>query len=168
MEGIGSAIIGFLTHPYFLVNWVICIIMLETGLKAIKPLYKKKEGDKERDEKYHSFKRNDLHRIWRPILYIIAPFMLIRWVIGVSAWVLLAIITRIVMIGHKQGEPVNGCRGWFLHFCIKCTAKINMICLGCFFIDIKDVKVDYTEYLGPGWDKNGVDFNKCGYIVVNH
>ena len=63
---------------------------------------------------------------------------------------------------------VDGFRGWFLHFCIKCTAKINMMCIGCFFIDIKNVTVDYGEYLGPEWNKNGIDFDKCGSIVVNH
>lgn len=143
MESIGAAIIGFLTNKYFLINCVICIVMLETGLKAVKPLYNKKDGDKERDEKYHSFKRNDLHRIHRPILYIFAQFMLIRWIIGIIAWAILALVTRLVMIGHKQGDPVVGCRKVIFRFFIVCTAKINMIMLGCFFLDIKNVYVDY-------------------------
>jgi hypothetical protein len=60
MESIVNSIVGFVTNKYFLINWVICIGMLEHGLKSVKPLYTKKDGDKERDEKYSSFKRNDL------------------------------------------------------------------------------------------------------------
>jgi len=163
-----SSIIGFLTNKYFLINCVICIIMLEKGLSGMKLLYKRRAEVKDGDEKFSSFRRNDLDRIHRPILYLFAPWMLIRFGTGISAWAVLAIITRIVMIGHKQGDPVDGFRGWFLHFCIKCTAKINMMCIGCFFIDIKNVTVDYGEYLGPEWNKNGIDFDKCGSIVVNH
>ena len=168
MENIVSSIIGFLTNKYFLINCVICIIMLEKGLSGMKLLYKRRAEVKDGDEKFSSFRRNDLDRIHRPILYLFAPWMLIRFGTGISAWAVLAIITRIVMIGLKQGDPVDGFRGWFLHFCIKCTAKINMMCIGCFFIDIKNVTVDYGEYLGPEWNKNGIDFDKCGSIVVNH
>ena len=41
MEDIASAIIGFLTNKYFLINCVICIIMLEKGLSGMKLLYKR-------------------------------------------------------------------------------------------------------------------------------
>ena len=168
MEDIMSAIIGFLTNKYFLINCLICFIMLEKGLSGVKLLHKRKSEVSDGDEKYSSFRRNDLHRFHRPILYLLAPFILIRFASGVVAWASLAIITRITMIGHKQGDPVDGFRGWFLHFCIKCTAKISMMIIGCFFIDIKNVTVDYQEYLGPDWNKNGIDFDKCGSIVVNH
>lgn len=101
MENIGSAVIGFLTNKYFLLNCVICIIMLEKGLSGMKLLYKRKAEVKDGDEKFSSFKRNDLNRIHRPILYLFAPWMLIRFATGITAWALLAIITRITMIGHK-------------------------------------------------------------------
>jgi hypothetical protein len=168
METIGTAIYGILTSKYFLINCVICFAMLEKGLSGMHLLNKRKATVTDGDEKYHSFRRNDLHRIHRPILYLFAPFLLLRFAIGLSSWIILALITRIVMIGHKQGTPVDGFRGWFLHFCIKYAAKIQMICLGCFFIDVKNVTVDYEEYLGPDWKKNGIDFDKCGSIVANH
>jgi 1-acyl-sn-glycerol-3-phosphate acyltransferase len=40
--------------------------------------------------------------------------------------------------------------------------------LGCPVINSKNVFYDYEEYLGPGWDKNGVDYDKCGSVVANH
>jgi hypothetical protein len=169
MEDIGSTVIGFLTNKYFLINCVICIIMLEKGLSGVKLLHKRKAANiEDNDEKYESFRRNDLHRFHRPILYLFSPFILMRYGTAVVSWAILATTTRIVMIGHKEGDPISGFRGWFLHFCIKYTAKITMICIGCFFIDIKNVEVDYEEYLGPDWKKNGIDFDKCGSVVVNH
>jgi hypothetical protein len=27
---------------------------------------------------------------------------------------------------------------------------------------------DYTQYLGPGWDKDGVDYEKSGCVISTH
>jgi lysophosphatidylcholine acyltransferase/lyso-PAF acetyltransferase len=94
--------------------------------------------------------------------------MLMRWVIGIGSWAVLWLSTKIAMIGHKKDQPLKGFRKWYIQFTVATCAKICMICLGCFFINIKNVHVDYEEYLGADWNKNGVDFDKCGSTVVNH
>jgi hypothetical protein len=144
-------IVGFLTSKWFLANCLICFIMLEYGLNSIKPLYPKNAGDKERDEKYKAFKRNDLNRIHRPILYIFAPFMMIRWIIGILAWVLCALMTKIIMIGQIRDTPLSPLRTTLMAYNVKLCAKINLLWLGCLFINIEDFYVDYSEYLGPEW-----------------
>jgi hypothetical protein len=40
--------------------------------------------------------------------------------------------------------------------------------VGCLYLDLKNQYIDYSEYLGPDWKKNGVDYDKCGSTVVNH
>jgi hypothetical protein len=92
-------IYSVLTSKLFIANWVISIIFLEMALKSIKRLYPTKPEHKERDEKYSAFKRNDLHCFWRPVLYFWVPSLLLRMLIGVGAWAILALIMRIVLIG---------------------------------------------------------------------
>ena len=85
-------IVGFLTSKLFIANCIFCVIMLEYGLNAIKPLYPKNDKDRERDEYYRAFKRNDLNRISRPILYLFVPFMPFRWLIGIGSWTFCAFV----------------------------------------------------------------------------
>jgi hypothetical protein len=117
-------IVGFFTSKLFLANCVICIIMLEYGLYAVKPLYPKNAVDKARDEKYKAFRRNDLHRFHRPILYILAPFMLIKCLIGIFAWVLCAFLTKIIMMGQKRDTPLNKLKLTLMTYNVKLCAKI--------------------------------------------
>lgn len=161
-------VVGFFTSKLFMANCVICIIMLETGLRAVQPLYPKKSGDKERDEKYKAFRRNDLHLIYRPVLYLFAPFMLIRWIGGIAAWSFCAIMTKIIMIGQKKDTPLTGLRNTLMVANVRLCAKINMVLLGCLFINIQNVFVDYSEYLGPEWTKEKAYWGKAGSTVVNH
>ena len=120
--------------------------MLEVGLKAVKPLYPKNDADRARDEKYRSFRRNDLHRIHRPILYLFAPFMLVRWIVGICAWAFLSLMTKLILIGHKRDKPILGLRRTLLIFNLKLCAKINLVMVGCLFINIQDTYYDYSEY----------------------
>jgi hypothetical protein len=157
-----------LTSKYFLINWVVCILLIEHGLKSVTPLYAKKAGDKERDEKFYAFKRNDLSRIHRPVLYLFAPWMLIRWVSGLTVWAVLSLTTQLILIGHKPEDPLTGFKKAFIRFTVGGSGKILLMLFGCYWVDIENKYADYEEYLGPDWKKDGVDFDKCGSTVVNH
>jgi hypothetical protein len=90
---------GIVTSKLFIANCVICFVMLEMGLKSLKPLYQRSAADKERDAKYPAFKRNDLKRISRPLCYLFAPLTFVKWMLAVGAWAYLSIVVKIVMIG---------------------------------------------------------------------
>ena len=161
-------VVSILTSKWFIANTVISIILLELALKAVKPLMQTKPEHKTRDEKYKPFKRNDLHLYYRPILYLYVPTLVVRLLLSLIAWALLALIMKVVLIGQKRDDPLNGWKRWFLTWCSTICSKINLVAVGCFFINTKNEYVNYEEYLGAGWDKNGVDYDKCGSVVANH
>jgi hypothetical protein len=73
------------TSPTF---WIIYLIpsfgLVHFGLKSLKPLIPRTDGDRERDEKYHAFRRHDLDKINNLMIYLQAPLVLTRWIIGWS------------------------------------------------------------------------------------
>ena len=103
-----SFLVAVLTSKWWLLNCLIGVIMLEMGLSGVKPLYPKNKADKERDEKYAAFRRNDLNSISRWKMYLAAPLVLIKWLIGWGAWVILALaVVLIHTFIHKKGEPLE-------------------------------------------------------------
>jgi hypothetical protein len=94
--------------------------------------------------------------------------MLIRWIVGIIAWTFCALMTKIIMIGQNRDEPLSSLRTTMMTYNVRLCAKINMVMLGCIFIDLKDVYVDYSEYLGPEWKKQKVQYGNAGSTVVNH
>jgi hypothetical protein len=60
--------ISFITCKWvWIVDWIIGIILVEYALSKNKVLMK---VDKERDDKFPAFRRNDTHLWWRPRLYL--------------------------------------------------------------------------------------------------
>ena len=161
-------VVSILTSKLFIANAVVSIGLLELALKEVKLLIQTKAEHKTRDDKFKPFKRNDLHLYYRPILYLYVPTLIVRLLVCAIAWALLAVIMKIVLIGQKRDDPLIGWKKWFCTWCCTICSKINLTALGCFFINTKNEFVNYEEYLGEGWDNNGVDYDKCGSIVANH
>ena len=108
----------------FLVNCVISILMLEFGLHGMKPLYPSTQAHRDRDAKYRPFVRHDLHKIHRPILYLMAPFMLIRWAISVSGWLMCWFTCWSVSWFKKKGTPYSGVLQTIIKYQFKFTSKL--------------------------------------------
>jgi 1-acyl-sn-glycerol-3-phosphate acyltransferase len=128
-------IVSILTSKWFIVNTVISICLLELALYNVKFLRQTKPEHKARDDKFLPFKRNDLHLFWRPILYLCTPTFVLRIVIGVGAWAILALIMKIVLIGRTRDEPLIGWKLWFLTWCSTICSKINLMIVGCWYVD---------------------------------
>ena len=77
-------------------------------------------------------------------------------------------MTKLILIGHKRDKPILGLRRTLLIFNLKLCAKINLVMVGCLFINIQDTYYDYSEYLGPDWKKEKVSYSNPGSTVVNH
>jgi hypothetical protein len=92
----------------FLINFAISIVMLEFGLHGMKPLYPTTQAHKDRDLKYKAFVRHDLGSINRPFLYLMAPFMLVRWVIAASGWLMCWVTCWTVSWFKTKGTPYSG------------------------------------------------------------
>lgn len=131
-------ILSILTSKWFIANAVISIILLELALQKVKPLRQTMPEHKARDEKYKPFKRNDLHLYYRPVLYFFVPSLLLRMVIGIGAWAVLALVMKIVLIGRTRDEPLIGWKLTFLTWCSTICSKINLCIVGCLFINTKN------------------------------
>jgi hypothetical protein len=83
-----------------LVNWILGIALVEWALLKIKPLHIKTKKDEEMAQKYPAFRRNDLHKIYRPVLYLLAPLVLLKFALGVgTAWII-SLWVRVFIFGH--------------------------------------------------------------------
>ena len=131
-------ITSVITSKWFIANTVISIGLLEVALMNIKKLRHTKPEHKTRDQKYSPFRRNDLYLFYRPILYLFIPTLLLRIIIGVTAWAILAMIMKIVLIGRARDEPLIGWKLTFLTWCSTICSKINLLIVGCWFINTKN------------------------------
>lgn len=67
-----SILISILTCKWvWIVDWIIGIMLVEYALGKNKTLMKR---DKEADERFSAFRRNDIHLWWRPRLYFCKLF----------------------------------------------------------------------------------------------
>lgn len=93
-------------------------MIVEWALSKFKKLQLKSEKDREMAEKYPAFKRNDLHKVSRPILYLLAPLTFLRFMVGWGSIVMLYIYIKIILWGHKKGVPISeSMRQWVAGAC---------------------------------------------------
>lgn len=132
-----DTIISILTNKWFIINTIIGILSIEWGLKLFQPLYPKNNEDRERDNKYSPFKRNDLNTINRPMLYIMAPFMICKTIIGWSAIVTCSIFVYIISLSNKRGDPYSGWKLQFVKWSMSFAARISIYVVGGYWIKTK-------------------------------
>ena len=130
-----DSIISILTNKWVILNNVLSIILLEWSFSKIKPLFPKNQNDIDRDNKYPSFKRNDLYRISRPILYLLAPFLFLRVVIGYTAIAICSVIIFTISMSQKRGDPYHGWKLKVVTFCCSITARVTILMMSCFWVN---------------------------------
>ena len=158
-------VISILTNKWVILNNVLSIILLEWSFSKLKPLYPKTEQDNKRDEVYLPFKRNDLHKLSRPILYVMAPTIFLRVVIGYCAMGLCSVTIYLISLTHKRGDPYSGWKLKVVTFACSVSARIVILLMSCLYLDEKKVQTDYSKWLGPEWK---MSFEKPGTVISNH
>mgnify|MGYP000070373190 FL=1 len=93
---------------YLIANCVLGILMIEWALAKLRPLRPKNKKDRERDEKFPAFKRNDLDKINRIPLYLSSPFLIARFFIAWGSFALTSVFVFLISIFHKPGAPYKG------------------------------------------------------------
>jgi hypothetical protein len=82
MQFIINLFVGFFTSKIMIFNIILSWILLEYGFYRINPLRQTKPDHIERDKIYLPFKRNDLHKHHRLVLYILLPLMIPRIILS--------------------------------------------------------------------------------------
>ena len=150
---------------YFLIQYLLSIVLIEWALAKLKPLRPRNDEDKMRDEKFEPFKRNDLHKVNRFVLYITCPLLFLRFFLGWFGIVICSICIFFLSIGHQHGSPYKGWKYNVVRFCTKWAARNGMMMMAIFKIEEPLLTTDYRKYLGPDWKIT----HKCpGTIVSNH
>jgi hypothetical protein len=115
--------------------------------------------------KYPTFKRNDLNKVSRPILYILAPLTFFRFIIGWGSIVMLWVWTKLWIIGLNRKDPIPEWKRKFIKFGCNLSARIVILMMSGVHINEPKINADYRKYLGPDWKPS---FKNPGTIISNH
>lgn len=155
--------LGFLLSPYFLLNLVLGIALIEYALHKTRGPRKVVE---ERDSKYPAFRRTDVQYWTRARLYRAAPYIFPRIIISIILPIIYVLIVKITLIGNKRGEPNPVWKTKiFKYTAIWFSRAAGMVAAGLFKITHERVKVDYSKYLGPDWQPT---YTGASTYVSNH
>ena len=153
-----------------LLNYITCTVLLEFALKSIKPFFHMSVKDKERDDKYPEFRRNDLEYLKKKNRFHF-PFsrslILLRWLVGWGAWMVLFIVYYATSFIRKGDSPYKGWTTKVTNFFFKLTARITLFVLSWQHkVHVEERHVDYKKYLGPDWKQSECPLPSS--IVTNH
>jgi len=88
-------------------NTVANILLIEWSLSKLKPLRPKSQKDRERDQKYLPFRRNDLDRLNRLVLYLNSPFTFLKFVSGWVGVMLCSVVVYLVSLTKAADKPFD-------------------------------------------------------------
>lgn len=116
-------------------------------------------------DKYPAFKRNDLHKVSRPLLYLLAPLTFIRFAIGWGSIACLWAWVKLWTIGLDSRAPIPEWKRKIIR--AGCTASARTVILMMSGIHINEPKlnIDYSAYLGPDWKPS---WKNPGTVISNH
>ena len=160
--------ISCLTSPYvfypFIVQGIISILLVRYALSKCKPLDR---ISKETHSKYPAFERDDKSKWVNYKFYIFGfCFFFLRCIIALSGMLTCALIAKILLLSGgatSQGEVKYEQRK-SAETLVRLVSRIFLFGLGILWITEEDVDVDYTEYLGNGYDKK----DRVCTVVANH
>ena len=124
----------------------------------------------ERDQAFQAYRRTDM-KYWSRLFFwpgAILLFMTRATTFFICLFVL-SVSDSLLYIGQSKDKPLSGMRRWIfkqMHF------KILWVAMSCFggsrLIETHDKSADYSEYLGPNYQKKMPDGKKVPTIVYNH
>ena len=75
-----TSIWGVISNKYFIIIYLLLSLALtEYGLKFLGPIVPKTKEDEERDQKFHPFRRNDIQKLNKWKVRLMAPMILPRY-----------------------------------------------------------------------------------------
>lgn len=161
-----ALIIGaFFTSKAFLVNCVLTIILTEIALRRMESLQPKTKEDHERDIKFRAFRMQRISPFVRIPFFLLAPFTLIKWLIGWGAALVNGTFLTLMEMIRNPREPHSSFEKLLVNWSTYLTAKTVMWSSNCFFVDTIRPKVDYSSYLGKDWVPS---YDRPGSVVSNH
>mgnify|MGYP006101068565 CR=1 FL=1 len=115
--------------------------------------------------KYRAFRRNDLHKVSRPILYLLAPLTFLRFFVGWGCIVLIWIYIKIFLYNHKGKDPIpENKKDGFRRF-LYLMSRIILAMMSGIHVNQPKIYACYKEYLGPDWKPK---WKGPGTVVSNH
>lgn len=109
---------------------------------------------KERDEKFHSYRRLDAGKWGRFNMYPGAMLVMpTRLLLSILALIIMAILATLIACCRdfkKYGPLKKGPRKTAIEIIFKLFGNIILIIFGC-WTTVKEVDVNYTYYLGPDY-----------------
>lgn len=150
----------------FLINWAINILLVE--FMVIRKLRSIINVDEKRDAKYAPFRRLEVRFFKRRYLYPTCHFTIIKLIICFSVIFATSNLTKLVMLGMKEGETT---RGWRRIVNKRIVAFFCRVTIwggsGALWVNTTRPKVCYKKYLGPDW-KADYDGHRVGTVISNH
>jgi hypothetical protein len=139
--------------------------MVEWALKKYDALRIKNARDQEMADKYPEFKRNDTDKVKRLYMYMMAPLIFVRVILGWSAAVICWMNTSFWTIGIDLEQPIPMWRRRLIYY--GCNFAGRLILAQGNILSIKNVHTDfdYKQYLGPDWKPS---FEEAGTVVSTH
>ena len=148
-----------------MINCVLSILLIEWALSKLKPLRPITAEQKALHQKYKAFRRNDLDKINRIVLYAASPITFLRFLIGWGSIMINSIFVFLISCFHKRGEPYKGIPYLLVKYSLSYAARIVMFMMSAWKIDEIKLKTDYSKYLGPDWKRT---YDNPGTIISNH
>ena len=159
-----SAILDCVTSTCFLASTIIGILFIEFALMKTKVV---RNVNEERDGKYPSFRRTDVKKWSRLILYLSAPLVPWRILACVLLMVSLLLASKILFVLNKGQPQLSPSKQKFLKYFTQYVSRFTIFFApGIYWLNIVRPKVDYSKYLGPEW--KGPRYDRCSTVVSNH
>ena len=91
--------------------------------------------------------------------------MVPRLFVGLLCMFLIGTYIKLVLIFHTEGVPLTKFQRFIIKYPSMFIARILLLASGVLWVNIKEVKYDYSKYLGPDWK---ITFDNPSTIVENH
>lgn len=150
----------------FLINWALNILLVE--FLVIKKLKNVIKVDEKRDSKYAPFRRLEVRFFKRRYLYPTCHFVLVKLITVFTVIFSCAFLSKIVMLGMKEGETTRGWRRFANRWIVATFCRVTIWGAGgALWVNYSRPKVCYKKYLGPDW-KADYDGHRVGTVICNH
>ncbi|CDW73629.1 acyltransferase family protein [Stylonychia lemnae] len=158
-----DSILNFVSQPWFIVNAIIAISLLEYALYNVRPIV---NSPYEVEERFPAFRRYDRRKWMRWRLYFFALFLPIRFFLGVLNLVCMYIMIRVINYNISSSVPPTARQAALTKYFTIFHMRFQLILVcGMFRFKVMKIHKEYFDVLGPDWKPYK---GKPATIVSNH
>lgn len=133
-------VLSIVTNKWFILNQIVGMAFVEWALFRLKPLKATTKEQRERDEKYKEFVRDDLEKLFNPLirvrLYLMVPFMIPKWILCIMGWAYMFIVITLVGLYHTPGNPYGPVTYHIVKNSFRFSCRLTCWLIGgCWWID---------------------------------